>query len=140
MSFELHPRLANGSIPLGRVGSSLLLLKTNAVFPWFLLVPEVDSGIEDLHQLSEEQYQDVSTAIRHVSQFVAATFPHEKLNVAAIGNQVRQLHIHIVARTMQDPAWPGVVWSCDAKRPYSEEEIEAIRQKANAWFSFPQSA
>lgn len=136
MSFELHPRLVNGSIRLGHIGISQLLLKTNAAFPWFLLVPEVESGNEDLHQLSNEQYQDVCSAIRRVSQFVAATFPHEKLNVAAIGNQVRQLHIHIVARTTEDPAWPGVVWSCDAKLPYREEEIETIRQKANVWFSF----
>lgn len=126
MSFSLHPRLANGTFDLGRVGISRLLLKNNALFPWFLLVPEVGEGIEDLHQLDADQYADVTAAIRVVSQFIADHFQPEKLNVACIGNQVRQMHVHLVGRSPSDPAWPGTVWAFDGKSPYTDEQVAAI--------------
>ncbi|MCB1132660.1 MAG: diadenosine tetraphosphate hydrolase, partial [Verrucomicrobiae bacterium] len=66
-------------------------------------------------------------AIRDVSCFVSAHFRPAKLNVAAIGNQVRQLHIHIVGRSPGDPAWPGVVWAFEGKEPYDSESVEVIR-------------
>jgi diadenosine tetraphosphate (Ap4A) HIT family hydrolase len=129
MAFTLHPRLANGTFDLGRIGISRLLLKNNALFPWFLLVPEVEeeAGVEDLHQLNEAQYADVTRAIRRVSEFIADYFQPEKLNVASIGNQVRQMHIHLVGRSPEDPAWPGTVWAFDGKQPYPPEQVEAIR-------------
>jgi diadenosine tetraphosphate (Ap4A) HIT family hydrolase len=127
MSFTLHPRLEAGSFELGELLGCRVLLKNNAVFPWLLIVPEVDEGIEDLHQLDADRYGDVAIAIRMVSQFVAGHFSPEKLNVACIGNQVRQMHIHVVGRSTGDPAWPGVVWSCDAKKAYRSSEVETIR-------------
>jgi len=130
MSFTLHPRLEAGTIELGRLAGGRVLLKNNAVFPWLLLVPEVEEGVEDLHQLDAEMYAAVTQAMRKVSQFVAAHFGPEKLNVACIGNQVRQMHIHMVGRRTDDPAWPGVVWSHDAKQAYTEDQIAAI---AAAW-------
>lgn len=126
MSFEIHPRLASGGFALGRIGGCQLLLKSNAIFPWFLLVPEVE-GIEDLHQLPIADYDRVMAAMRRVSEFVAAHFQPEKLNVACIGNQVRQMHIHIVGRTSSDPAWPGTVWAFEGKKPYGEGDAERIR-------------
>jgi diadenosine tetraphosphate (Ap4A) HIT family hydrolase len=101
-------------------------LKNNALFPWFLLVPEVEDGIEDLHQLPESPYVEVMTTVRRVSQFVSEHFQPEKLNVACIGNQVRQMHIHIVGRSSQDPAWPGTVWAFDGKSAYSDTEVSQI--------------
>lgn len=130
MSFTLHPRLAAGGFELGSIGGCRLLLKNNALFPWFLLVPEVEQGIEDLHQLPENQYAEVTTAIRRVSEFVSGHFQPEKLNVACIGNQVRQMHIHIVGRSPQDPAWPGTVWAFDGKAAYSDDEIATITAAA----------
>ena len=67
MSFSLHPRLAAGGIDLGGIGGCRLLLKNNALFPWFLLVPEVEEGIEDLHQLEPAHYLEVMDAVRRVS-------------------------------------------------------------------------
>jgi len=126
MKFELHPRLAAGGHDFGRIGGCRLLLKDNALFPWFLLVPEVEEGIEDLHELDEDRYGEVMEAVRDVSQFVAAYFQPEKLNVACIGNQVRQMHIHIVGRSSDDPAWPGTVWAFDGKKAYLPERVEEI--------------
>lgn len=136
MAFELHPRLAAGSYELGRLGGCRLLLKNNALFPWLLLVPEVD-GIEDLHQLEPDQYLEVMTALRQVSEFVASYFQPEKLNVGCIGNQVRQMHLHIVGRSSNDPAWPGTVWAYDGKCDYSAEENEKIRAAARRFLGLP---
>ncbi len=130
MAFILHPRLAAGGFDFGRIGGCRLLLKNNAMFPWFLLVPEVDGEIEDLHQLEAARYDEVMAAVRSVSQFVADHFSPEKLNVACIGNQVRQLHIHIVGRSSSDPAWPGTVWAFDGKTGYQEDDVVAITAAA----------
>lgn len=128
--FELHPRLAAGSHLLGRSGNCLVLLKDNACFPWLLIVPEVPAGMEDLHQLPEDEFHQVTGLIRRVSQFASDFFQPEKLNVACIGNQVRQMHIHVVARHPDDPAWPGTVWASDTKSPWPAGEIGKIRQAA----------
>jgi diadenosine tetraphosphate (Ap4A) HIT family hydrolase len=129
MAFTLHPRLAAGGFEIGRLGNCRLLLKNNALFPWLLLVPEVEN-IEDLHQLSLTEYDEVMLAMRRVSEFVASYFPYEKLNVGCIGNQVRQMHIHIVGRLSTDPAWPGTVWGFEGNQSYPENEVEKIRTAA----------
>jgi diadenosine tetraphosphate (Ap4A) HIT family hydrolase len=132
MAFALHPRLATGGFEIGRLAGCVLLLKDNALFPWLLLVPEVE-GIEDLHELPLEKYHKVTTAIHRVSQFMSHYFQPEKLNVACIGNQVRQMHIHIVARSIDDPAWPGTVWAYDGKEPYAPAQSEAICSAARTF-------
>lgn len=133
MAFTLHPRLAAGAFEIGNIGGCRLLLKNNALFPWLLLVPEVEAGTEDLHQLDGTQYWEVMAAIRQVSEFVSSHFMPEKLNVGCIGNQVRQMHIHIVGRTLEDPAWPGTVWAFEGKATYSFEDAEAIILSARAF-------
>jgi diadenosine tetraphosphate (Ap4A) HIT family hydrolase len=132
MSFSLHPRLAAGGVELGSIGACRLLLKNNALFPWFLLVPEVDDGIEDLHHLEPARYDEVMAAVRQVSGFVAQHFRPEKLNVACIGNQVRQMHIHIVGRSTGDSAWPGTVWAFAGKQNYPAGDIAVITAAARA--------
>lgn len=107
-----------------------MLLKDNALFPWMLLVPEVEEGVEDLHELPPARYTEVMAAVRSVSQFVADYFGPEKLNVACIGNQVRQMHIHIVGRGSGDPAWPGTVWAFDGRKSYGDDEVGRIRTAA----------
>lgn len=130
MDFTLHPRLAASGLDLGRIGGCRLLLKNNALFPWLLLVPEVAAGIEDLHQLDPARYTEVMDALRQVSGFVADHFRPEKLNVACIGNQVRQMHLHIVGRSCGDPAWPATVWAFNGKQAYTEAAVREIQQAA----------
>lgn len=125
MAFQVHPRLLSGSFPIGVTGGCHVFLKDNALFPWFIVVPEVE-GAEDLHQLPEDRYQEVMGVIRRVSEFVSGHFQPEKLNVACIGNVVRQMHLHIVGRTSGDPAWPGTVWAFDGKELYPADEAERI--------------
>ncbi|MDB4377521.1 HIT domain-containing protein [Akkermansiaceae bacterium] len=126
MNFTLHPRLEAGTHRLGFTKGCHILLKNNAAFPWIIIVPEVEDGIEDLHQLSPERYAEVVFLIRSVSSFVTDHFQPEKLNVACIGNVVRQMHLHIAGRSEGDPAWPGTVWTSDVKKAYSQEEIVKI--------------
>ena len=128
MAFTLHPRLAAGGFDLGSRRGCRVFLKNNALFPWLILVPEVEEGIEDLHQLDAKTFQEVTAAVREVSCFVSEYFQPDKLNVACIGNQVRQMHIHIVGRSPGDPAWPGVVWAFEGKEAYADGVAEGIRR------------
>ncbi len=126
MSFALNPRLEKGTHFIGKSGICRILLKNNAAFPWILIVPEVEEGIEDLHQLPADKFAEVVFLIRQVSGFMSDYFKPEKLNVACIGNIVRQMHIHLVARSAADPAWPGTVWASDAKAGYEAEKVIEI--------------
>lgn len=123
MAFMLHPRLAKGTHFIGKSGSCHLLLKDNAAFPWILIVPETEEEVVELHQLPAEQFAEVVFLIRQVSQFMSDFFQPEKLNVACLGNVVRQMHLHIVARWSDDAAWPDPVWTCGIKKAYRDEEI-----------------
>ena len=134
MEFVLNERLAAGGFEVARKSGCRILLKNEANFPWFIIVPEVPEGTEDLHQLDEKRFAEVMAVVREVSSFVSAHFKPEKLNVACIGNMVRQMHIHVVGRFTNDPAWPGVVWACDVKRKYGEGEAEAIMDAARVFF------
>ena len=109
-----------------------MLLKDNASFPWLLVVPEVADGVEDLHQLEPERYAEVMIVVREVSFFVSGYFEPDKLNVACIGNQVRQMHIHVVGRSEGDAAWPGTVWASSVKSPWETDRVDAIRHAARA--------
>ncbi len=126
MEFVLNERLAAGGFEITRKYGCRILLKNEANFPWFILVPEVPEGTEDLHQLDEETFMQVMRGVRKVSNFVSSHFQPDKLNVACIGNMVRQMHIHVVGRSPEDPAWPGVVWAYGEKKKYGEGEAAAI--------------
>lgn len=121
MAFELDPRLAGSSIELGRLGQSRVLLKNNAHFLWLLLVPEVE--VTELHELPTELFGEVCFHTRKLSTWIKEHFEVDKINVAAIGNIVSQLHIHIVGRFHGDVAWPGTVWACNEKKPFSDTEL-----------------
>lgn len=132
MAFEIHPRLAAGGIEIGQLGGCRLLLKDNALFPWLLLIPEVE-GIEDLHQLPPDQYHEVMYTLRRVSEFVVSHFKPEKLNIGCIGNQVRQMHLHIVGRFVGNLAWPETVWAFAGKTGYTETESSKILTAARGF-------
>ena len=133
--FSLHERLARGCVDLGVHGICRVLLKDQAHFPWILLVPEVPAEVTELHHLTAEQYSQVCESIRVFSAGMAQWPGVVKVNVAAIGNQVPQLHIHIVGRHSGDVAWPGVVWSCAEKRTYDPGEIEQHSGRIRSWMA-----
>ncbi|NND36973.1 MAG: HIT domain-containing protein [Gammaproteobacteria bacterium] len=125
--FELDPRLARDCFAVGRFKLCRLLLMNNAAVPWFILVPETDvTEICDLNLLAQAiLYDEINT----VSHYVQELDGVQKLNVAAIGNIVRQLHIHIVGRHPGDFVWPGVVWGVDTSERYAEAQVDRIRRQ-----------
>lgn len=122
--FTLDTRLQNDCHILGKMDLSYLLLMNNSHFPWFILVPETD--VVELCDLDPDSQHVLLDEINHVSRFIKNHFPIDKLNVAAIGNVVKQLHIHVIGRRTDDPCWPGVVWGAGQSKPYSEKEIEEM--------------
>ncbi|HEY5790094.1 MAG TPA: HIT domain-containing protein [Gammaproteobacteria bacterium] len=123
--FALHPRLAADCHALGRLDLCELLLLDNALVPWFVLVPRVGEG--ELHLLAAAARARVHDAVQTVSALVSGRYPVDRLNVAAIGNLVPQLHIHVVGRRRDDFAWPGVVWGAAGREPYSADALAATR-------------
>jgi diadenosine tetraphosphate (Ap4A) HIT family hydrolase len=133
MTFTPHPRLAASGPLIGIVRNCHLYLKNNACFPWIIIVPEAPESAIDLHHLDPQRYHEIMQTVREVSLFMESFFNKEKLNFGCIGNQVRQLHLHLIARSSNDPAWPGVVWSSDAKQPYDPESMEKIITAARSF-------
>jgi diadenosine tetraphosphate (Ap4A) HIT family hydrolase len=129
--FTLHPQLQQDCIELGRLGLCRLLLLNDARYPWCILVPERD-GIREIHELEpEEQRQLLEESVR-LGRFMSEEFNAHKLNVAALGNLVPQLHVHHIARYTHDPAWPRPVWGLGEARPYTEPGLQAMRERFRA--------
>ncbi len=124
----MSERLANGGFDFGAVLGCRVLLKNNAHYPWFVIVPEVENDVEELTDLSIEVYEDVMRLALGLSLFIKEHFEVAKVNLGCVGIVVPQLHIHVVGRAKGDPAWPGVVWGCSEKKAYDDEEVERIRE------------
>jgi diadenosine tetraphosphate (Ap4A) HIT family hydrolase len=108
-NFSLHPQLARDTVPVGDLTLSRVLLMNDANYPWLILVPRRE-GATELIDLAEEDRLALMREIALASAALKALTECEKLNVAAIGNVVPQLHVHIVARRHSDAAWPKPVW------------------------------
>jgi diadenosine tetraphosphate (Ap4A) HIT family hydrolase len=107
--FQLHERLAADTLPLDRWPLCEVLLAKDATYPWLILVPR-RVGLRDFDDLAREDLDTASREIVRASRTLKAVFRPDKLNVAALGNQVPQLHVHVIARFTDDPAWPGPIW------------------------------
>ncbi len=129
--FEIHPRLLADCYRLGRLGACHLLLHRNASLPWFILVPETD--VTDLLDLGPKAREAVLDACALVCAYIKTEFRVSKVNFAAIGNLVPQLHLHLVGRTPGDACWPAPVWgNLDAGPEYHPEQIGAITAALSA--------
>lgn len=125
--FELHPQLANDCIALGDLPLSRVLLMNDANYPWVILVPRRDN-IREIYQLSAEDQQELTRESAMVASTMARLFTADKMNVAALGNMVPQLHIHHIVRRNNDPAWPRPVWGAIPSRPYSDAQQKEITE------------
>lgn len=118
MTFTLHPQLAADTFLVGDLSLSTALLMNDDRFPWVILVPR-RPDMRDLVDLNEADAGAASGEIRGVSRAMKSLFKPHKLNVAALGNMVPQLHIHIIARFSEDAAWPRPVWGVGDRKPYA---------------------
>lgn len=123
--FVLDPRLAADSMHIGDLALCTVRLMRDANFPWLLLVPRRAGLVElnELHQADRAALMDEIVAAGEALRNLRAC---DKLNVAALGNIVRQLHVHVVARRRDDAAWPGPVWGALPAKPYAAGEAEAL--------------
>jgi diadenosine tetraphosphate (Ap4A) HIT family hydrolase len=130
-SFSLHPQLERDTVPVGDLALSRVLLMNDANYSWLILVPR-RAGVIELIDLSEQERQQLMAELAQVSAALKALTECNKLNVAAIGNVVPQLHVHIVARRHSDPAWPKPVWGAVPPATYDarmrDELIAALRR------------
>jgi diadenosine tetraphosphate (Ap4A) HIT family hydrolase len=130
--WTLHPQLAKDTIAVGDLPLVRTLLMNDANYPWLVLVPRRADAVEIL-DLDEEQQTLLMSEIALIARVLKDVTDCDKLNIAAIGNIVPQLHVHVVARRAGDAAWPQPVWGAVAARPYEPGDrdrlIEAIRRE-----------
>lgn len=120
--FVLHTQLAKDCVVVGDLPLSRVLLMNDAHYPWLVLVPRREDIVE-IFQLPRIDQQQLLDEIAQVSSAMAGHFRADKMNVAALGNIVPQLHVHIVARFTGDAAWPKPVWGIAPAQPYTEAAL-----------------
>ncbi len=129
--WHLHPQLADDTHPLATLPLCELRLMDDANYPWLVLVPRVEDAVE-LIDLDAVQQAALLQEIGRVSWLLQAQFKPHKLNIAALGNLVPQLHVHVIARYQEDPAWPRPVWGLAAAQPYSPEQLAGLIRRLQA--------
>ncbi len=127
MTFALDSRLQQDTVLFGRNGDALLLLMNDSRYPWFVVVPTFPD-LSEWFDLPAELQSRLHSQCVQLGKCVQQAYDCEKINVAALGNIVRQMHIHVVGRFKDDPAWPGPVWGHSAGTPYSEHELIARKE------------
>lgn len=128
-NFELHAQLAKDSIWLADWPLCQLRLINDSNYPWFILVPR-RANIRDVIDLSDEDQVQLWQESAKLSRLLRQKFRAEKLNLAALGNMVPQLHLHHVARFSSDAAWPSPIWGKVAAIPYTEQQLVVL---LNEW-------
>ena len=123
--FKLHQRLADDTLPIGSIGLNRLLLMNDARFPWIIMVPQ-RAGLREIHDLSPLDQTMLTFEMNQVSSALQAMTRCDKLNIAALGNMVPQLHIHVIARFANDGAWPKPVWGVGEAEAYDPQNAESF--------------
>lgn len=126
--FALHPQLKKDCQVLGQFSLCQLLLMNDANYPWFILVPARE-GISEVYQLTADDQQQLWQESTQLSAGLMEMFQGDKMNIAALGNVVPQLHVHHVVRYTSDASWPAPVWGKVAAKPYSNAERDAVLEK-----------
>jgi len=129
--FALHDRLSADTTLLTDMPLCRWLLMNDARFPWLILVPRID-GLRELHEVAQQHRTQLFDEIDLASRVLSELSNAHKLNVAALGNQVPQLHIHIIARQLTDVAWPGPVWGVGEAQRYEDVERDALLDNLRA--------
>ncbi|MDH5766381.1 MAG: HIT family protein [Gammaproteobacteria bacterium] len=125
--FLIDETLKNDCHMLGRIQNCYLMLMDNTELPWFILVPVTTET--EYYRLSDIEQLEINNAINWISEFLVREYRPDKINVASIGNVVKQMHIHVVGRFETDYCWPGVVWGVEVNSPYYSEQVDEIRKR-----------
>lgn len=134
MNFQLHPQLAEDCYYLGDFTLCALLLSKDANYPWYILVPR-QANISEAFQLSPSDQQKLQQESLQLSKALNNGFCADKMNIAALGNMVPQLHLHHIVRYKTDAAWPNPVWGFTDANNYTEtllnERVNKTQQLLN---------
>ncbi len=133
-AFALDPRLAADTVPVGDLPLARVLLMDDARFPWLILVPR-RPALSELTDLAPEDAVTLWQEVRITVGVMQALAKPDKVNVAALGNVVAQMHVHVVGRFRSDPAWPGPVWGHGERRPYPAHARAQLLERAGALFA-----
>ncbi len=125
---ELHPQLQADSVEIGRFPLCRLLLSRDANYPWCILVPD-RAEITEICQLAAEDQMQLMRESVALSQALMQVFHPDKLNIAALGNVVSQLHVHHIVRYRHDPAWPAPVWGRVPAAEYRPGGLDEVAAK-----------
>ena len=123
MGFELHPQLAADTIQVRDEGDLLLLMMNDQQYPWFIVVPKQEN-VTEWHDMPKQTQVRIHLYCVELGQAIAKAFGSTKINTAALGNMVSQLHVHVIGRQQQDPAWPKPVWGLTPPVPMDAQELE----------------
>lgn len=123
--FSLDPRIAADTIPVGDLALCSVLLMNDARFPWLILVPQ-RAGACEITELSVKDAALLMAELRLAAGVMLEVARPDKVNVAALGNIVPQLHVHVIGRFLSDPAWPGPVWGFGERNPYQPHAAQAL--------------
>lgn len=120
--FALDPQLVKDTVPVVDWPLCRVLLMNDAAYPWLVLVPR-RPGLRDLDEMAEADLPLLMQEVRRVSRALKRITGAHKMNVAALGNVCPQLHIHVIARFTDDPAWPRPVWGVQPPQPYGGQSL-----------------
>src|SRR5690554_3843872 len=126
--FEMDKRLVKDTVPLFSSALCHILLMNDSRYPWLVLVPHC-AQVSELFELSAEQQQQLWQETTVLAELLKAVFQADKMNIATLGNVVKQLHMHIVVRMQNDAAWQDQVWGRVKEQAYTEEGLQDIRQR-----------
>ena len=132
--FQLHHQLEKDTVDLGDLSLCKLLLSNDANYPWFILVPKREA-ISEIYQLSPEDQQLLMKESCYFSEVLMEVFKPDKLNIAAYGNIVNQLHIHHIVRYKDDAAWPAPIMGVVPRVAYTGEQITELQSKLISKFA-----
>jgi diadenosine tetraphosphate (Ap4A) HIT family hydrolase len=123
--FKLAPELQRDTFHLGHFPLCSLLLMNDSQFPWFVLVPRRED-VSEIFQLRSADQQQLLAEVSSLAEKLKDAFQADKMNVAALGNVVKQLHVHVIARYQSDAAWPSPIWGRQPPAPYEEAQVDQI--------------
>ena len=132
--FKLDERLFKDTVVLGDFTLCRVLLMNDSRYPWLILVPR-RAGISELFELEMAEQQQLWQETSYVGQVLKDVFQADKINIATLGNVVKQLHMHIVVRMQDDAAWPAPVWGNGAAQGYTGETLAAMRARLQVAFN-----
>lgn len=138
-AMNIHSQLQKDCLVIGKFTLCYLLLMKDANYPWFILVPDRED-LTEIYQLDDSEQKQLISESSTLARIISKQYKADKINIAALGNLVPQLHIHHIVRHTTDAAWPAPVWGKLPAKPYTNVELEqvitSLKQGLNSGFNY----